>query len=77
VYPLWQPRTGFNDNHEYHSYMQAWYRDRGLENSGLPRPHYEIPEELTYRAKTGEVPVGLGRAVALQLPAHPSHTGNR
>ena len=53
VYPLWQPKTGFNDNHEYHKYMHEWYRDRGLENSGLPRPHYEIPEDLTYRAKTG------------------------
>ena len=41
--------------------MQEWYLDRGLENSGLPRPHYTIPEELLYRAKTGEVLV------------HPSH----
>jgi hypothetical protein len=36
-------------------YMQEWYQDRGLENSGLPRPHYEIPEGLLYRAASGEV----------------------
>lgn len=29
------------------------YLDRGLENSGLPRPHYEIPEDLVYRATSG------------------------
>ena len=44
VYPIWQPRFGFASNHEFHRYMHARYADRGLENSGLPRPHYEIPE---------------------------------
>eukprot|EP01050_Picozoa_sp_SAG11_P029265 SAG11_NODE_8172_length_1052_cov_1.072403_2_plen_145_part_00 len=55
AYPIWQPRVGFSNNHEFHSYMHSLYPDRGLENSGLPRPHYEIPEELIWRARTGEV----------------------
>jgi len=55
VYPIWQPKVGFRNNKEFHKYMQALYLDRGLENSGLPRPHYEMPEELVYRAVPGEV----------------------
>ena len=35
--------------------MHSLYLDRGLENDGLARPHYEIPEDLVYRAQTGEV----------------------
>lgn len=54
-YPIWQPKKGFKNNHEFHKYMQSWYPERGLENTGLPRPHYEIPEDLLYRAKSGEV----------------------
>ncbi len=54
-YPVWQPRKGFKSNHDFHKYMQTWYRECGLDNSGLPRPHYEIPEDLIYRARSGEV----------------------
>lgn len=54
-YPVWQPRRGFASNHAFHVYMQAYYLERGLENTGLPRPHYEIPESLLYRACSGEV----------------------
>lgn len=54
-YPIWQPVKGFKSNHEFHKYMQKYYNEVGLLNSGLPRPHYEIPEEIMYRAKTGEV----------------------
>jgi hypothetical protein len=36
-YPVWQPRTGFHSNQDFHRYMQETYLDRGLENSGLPR----------------------------------------
>lgn len=54
-YPIWQPRQGFRSNHEFHRYMQDYYVERGLENVGLPRPHYEIPEDLLYRAVSGEV----------------------
>merc|ERR1711976_65249 len=54
-YPIWQPLKGFKSNHEFHKYMQKYYNEVGLLNSGLPRPHYEIPEEILYRAKTGEV----------------------
>lgn len=55
VYPIWQPRVGFANNHEFHSYMHARYVDNGLLNCGLPRPHYEIPPDLVYRASPGEV----------------------
>jgi len=55
VYPLWQPKVGFKSNHQFHNYMQQQYYECGLENSGLPRPHYRIPEELVYRATAGEV----------------------
>jgi len=54
-YPIWQPTKGFKSNHEFHKYMQKYYNEVGLLNSGLPRPHYELPEELMYRAKSGEV----------------------
>lgn len=62
VYPVWQPCVGFRNNHEFHNYMQTWYNECGLENDGLPRPHYEIPEELLYRARTGEVLVHKSHA---------------
>jgi len=55
AYPIWQPRAGFASNHEFHGYMHSRYTDRGLENCGLPRPHYEIEEKLIYRARPGEV----------------------
>mmetsp|Transcript_28115 Transcript_28115/g.54685 ORF Transcript_28115/g.54685 Transcript_28115/m.54685 type:complete len:314 (-) Transcript_28115:189-1130(-) len=55
VYPIWQPPFAFKSNHHFHEYMQTYYRECGLENSGLPRPHYEMPENLIYRAQTGEV----------------------
>jgi len=54
-YPVWQPKKGFKNNHHFHKYMQKYYNEVGLLNSGLPRPHYEIPEDITYRAKSGEV----------------------
>lgn len=54
-YPVWQPKVGFHSNREFHKYMRSLYVDRGLENSGLPRPHYQIPEDMIYRACTGEV----------------------
>ena len=55
VYPIWQPRKGFQSNQAFHKYMQAKYYECGLKNSGLPRPHYGIPEDLVYRAVSGEV----------------------
>lgn len=45
VYPLWQPLRGFNNNHEFHSYMSTIYPERGL-RAGLPRPLYEIPGRI-------------------------------
>mmetsp|Transcript_15399 Transcript_15399/g.25141 ORF Transcript_15399/g.25141 Transcript_15399/m.25141 type:complete len:415 (+) Transcript_15399:35-1279(+) len=55
VYPIWQPRVGFANNHEFHRYMHSKYTDVGLDNSGLPRPHYAISEDLVYRATPGQV----------------------
>mmetsp|Transcript_2724 Transcript_2724/g.3347 ORF Transcript_2724/g.3347 Transcript_2724/m.3347 type:complete len:402 (-) Transcript_2724:60-1265(-) len=55
VYPIWQPKRGFSSNQAFHKYMQSKYHECGLKNSGLPRPHYRIPEELVYRAVSGEV----------------------
>lgn len=55
VYPIWQPLTGFDSNQTFHKYMQSKYHECGLQNSGLPRPHYAIPEDLIYRAVSGEV----------------------
>lgn len=55
AFPVWQPKVGFHNNWEFHAYMQSLYTDRGLENSGLARPHYQIPEEIVYRAVSGEV----------------------
>lgn len=55
VYPIYQPRLGFPSNQAFHAYMQTKYREVGLQNSGLPRPHYEMPEHLLYRAVSGEV----------------------
>ena len=55
VYPIWQPKKGFASNQQLHSYLQDRYLECGLQNSGLPRPHYGIPEELIYRARSGEV----------------------
>eukprot|EP01052_Picozoa_sp_SAG31_P039862 SAG31_NODE_5625_length_2417_cov_1.578947_1_plen_139_part_00 len=39
---------------QFHRYMNTIYPERGLP-AGLPRPLYEIPEELIYRSKSGEV----------------------
>ena len=62
VYPLWQPRAGFRNNHEFHNYMMKTYSECGIENSGLPRPHYIIEENLVYRAITGEVLINKSHA---------------
>jgi hypothetical protein len=55
VYPIWQPSRGFRSNQQFHAYMQSRYEECGLGNSGLPRPHYVMPEDLVYRAQSGEV----------------------
>eukprot|EP00049_Salpingoeca_infusionum_P019134 m.360386 g.360386 ORF g.360386 m.360386 type:complete len:396 (+) comp19017_c0_seq1:62-1249(+) len=61
-YLVWQPRKGFGSNHQFHTYMQSLYVERGLENAGLPRPHYEVPEDILYRAKSGEVFINRSHA---------------
>lgn len=62
VYPLWQPRVGFRNNHEFHKYMMSMYHEVGIENSGLPRPHYVIEDDLVYRATSGEVLINKSHA---------------
>ena len=63
VYPTWQLREGFANNHEFHRYMESAYHERAL-SKGLPRPLYEIPEEAVYRSKTGEVLIHKSHADA-------------
>jgi hypothetical protein len=70
AFPIWQPKKGFRNNHEFHKYMQTYYLDRGLENSGLTRPHYEIPENLIYRAVPGEVLIHQTHAIHGCQPIH-------
>jgi hypothetical protein len=61
VYPIWQPRCGFRNNHEFHRYMSARYPEHGHTN-GFPRPLYGIPEDQIYRSLTGEVLVHKSHA---------------
>ena len=61
-YPIWQPKKGFRSNHEFHKYMQAHYNEVGLLNSGLPRPHYEVP--LRRQTKGSKIQGKIGITVA-------------
>eukprot|EP00041_Stephanoeca_diplocostata_P014443 m.262492 g.262492 ORF g.262492 m.262492 type:complete len:431 (+) comp19697_c0_seq73:283-1575(+) len=70
VYPIWQPIGGFHNNNEFHAYMKQRYPERALA-LGLPRPLYEIPEHLLYRAQPGEVLVHKSHAEpGLPQPIH-------